>query len=205
MGGENDGVIAAEVTDQVADLDDLLGVKTDRRLVENDDLGVADERLRDADSLAVALGQIANDAVVNVLDLNDLANLRQMLLAIQRTALELVVEVEIFLDGHVQVQGGLLGQIADELFGAQRVGEDVDACDGGLARGGGQVTRENVHGGGFACAVGAEQAYDLTAFYGKADVVDRAEGAVIFDQMFDLYHGFAGILSMFCQKRRQTG
>ena len=53
--GENDGVISSEVTDEVTDLDDLLRVKTNRGLVEDDDGRVVDKRLRDAYSLAVAL------------------------------------------------------------------------------------------------------------------------------------------------------
>ena len=52
---KNDGMILAEVLDEVAYLNDLLRVETDGRLVENKHLRVADERLRNADTLTVAL------------------------------------------------------------------------------------------------------------------------------------------------------
>ena len=53
--GENDRVAFAEALDQVADLDNLLRVKADGRLVQNEDGRVAEQRLRDADALLVAL------------------------------------------------------------------------------------------------------------------------------------------------------
>ena len=55
MGRKNDRVLFAEALDQLADLDDLLGVKADRRLVENDHRRIAQQRLRKADALAIAL------------------------------------------------------------------------------------------------------------------------------------------------------
>ena len=54
MRGQNDGVVAAERSDQVTDLDDLLGVQTDGRFVEDDNLGVADECLCDTDTLTAS-------------------------------------------------------------------------------------------------------------------------------------------------------
>ena len=55
VGGKNDRVALAEALDQVADLDDLLRVEADGRLVQNQDGRVAEQRLRDADALLVAL------------------------------------------------------------------------------------------------------------------------------------------------------
>ena len=55
MRRENDRVRLAERSDEVPDLDYLLRVKTDGRLVEDYNARVADERLRDADSLLIAL------------------------------------------------------------------------------------------------------------------------------------------------------
>ena len=55
VGGKNDRVALAEALDQVADLDDLLRVEADGRLVQNQDGWVAEQRLRDADALLVAL------------------------------------------------------------------------------------------------------------------------------------------------------
>ena len=48
-------MVAAEGSDKVAYLDNLFGVKAYSRLVEDDNLGVSDQRLRDSDPLPVAL------------------------------------------------------------------------------------------------------------------------------------------------------
>ena len=54
--GEDNGVRFAESTDQIADLNDLLWVKTNGRLVKDDDLWIANQCLRDSDALTVSLG-----------------------------------------------------------------------------------------------------------------------------------------------------
>ena len=48
-------MIAGQVLDQLTGLDDLLGVEAGGRLVEDEDVGIVDQRLRQADALLVAL------------------------------------------------------------------------------------------------------------------------------------------------------
>ena len=114
-------MISAQTADQIADLDDLLGVKSHGRLVEDDNLRIADQCLRNADSLTVALGEGADQLTVDVLDLDRLADLRQVRLAIQRAALERVGKLEILLNRHVGIEGRLLGQVADQTLGTDGV------------------------------------------------------------------------------------
>ena len=52
-------MIAGELLDELARLDDLLRVEAGRRLVEDQHVRVVDERLRQADALPVALRQLA--------------------------------------------------------------------------------------------------------------------------------------------------
>ena len=200
MGGENDGVILAQGADQIADLNDLLGVKTHGRLVEDDDLGRAHERSRDAHALAVALGEVADHTVADVGNVDYVADLADVSLAGELTALQLIVEIQVLVDGHIQVQRGLLGKVADLSLGVQGIAQDVDARHADPPRGRGQVAREDIHGGGFACTVGAQEADDLALANGEADVVHGAIGAVVFDKMFDLDHGCC-ILSFRCVPR----
>ena len=189
MGGEDDGVILAQGADQIADLNDLLGVEAYRRLVENDDLGRADECAGDAHALAVALGQVLDDTTPDVPDAHHLADLTDVSLAGELAALQLVVEVQVLVHRHVQVEGRLLGQVADLLFGVEGIPQHVDARHADPSRRGGEVAREDVHGGGLTRAVGPEEADDLALADGEADVVHGAVGAVVLDQMFDLDHG----------------
>lgn len=70
--------------DEVADFNNLLRVQTHGRLVEDEHLRVADERLRDADALAVALGEVFDDPPVHVADADDLADFLDVLRARRR-------------------------------------------------------------------------------------------------------------------------
>ena len=63
MRAENDRVVLAERADEVADFDDLIGVEADGRLVENQNVRVAEQGLRDAYPLAIALGELVDELV----------------------------------------------------------------------------------------------------------------------------------------------
>ena len=56
----------AQLADQGADLADLDRVEARRRLVEDQDVGVVDHRLGQPDPLAVALGELAEDPILDV-------------------------------------------------------------------------------------------------------------------------------------------
>ena len=73
-------MVAAQVFDEGADLDDLLGVQAHGGLVQNEHRGVADQRLGNAHALLIALGEVADEPVVHVFDLHQLADLLQVLL-----------------------------------------------------------------------------------------------------------------------------
>ena len=64
--GENDGVVSGEALDQVADFDDLLGIEADGGLVEDDDVGIVDQSLRDAYALLVAARETLDQLVALV-------------------------------------------------------------------------------------------------------------------------------------------
>jgi hypothetical protein len=50
-------MLAGEALDQFPNLLDLVRIETDGRLVEDDDIGIVDDRLRNADPLFVAAGK----------------------------------------------------------------------------------------------------------------------------------------------------
>src|SRR5882762_1369258 len=77
VGAQNDGVIAGQALDQLARFIDLLGVEAGGGLVENQHVGIVDDGLRKAYTLAIAFGELAEQlvfyvgdgaAVANVLD-----------------------------------------------------------------------------------------------------------------------------------------
>ena len=111
-----------------------------------------------------------------------------MLAAVKLTALEVKSKVEVFPNGHIQIKGRLLGQISYQLFGADGIAENINACNASLARRRRKISRKDIHCGTFACTVGAQKTYDFAFSHLKADVVYRAGGAVIFYKMLNFYH-----------------
>ena len=119
----------AQVSDEIADLNDLLWVKTNRRLVENDNGGISHKCLGDTNSLAVSLGKILDKSAAHIVDLRYLADLLKMLLAIKLAALDLVNEIQVFVNGHINVKGRLLGQKSDKSFSLVGIFEYVNATN----------------------------------------------------------------------------
>ena len=66
----------------------------------------------------------------------------------------------------------------------------IEAADGDAAAVEGAQAFEDFDGGGFAGAVGAEQAEDFAFFDGEADAADGFDVAVALDEIFYLQDGF---------------
>ena len=171
VGAEHHRVVAAQILDQVADLDDLLRVKADGRLVENQHRRIAQQGLRDADALLVALGQVRNQALVNIVDLDKIADLLDVLLLRDLDLLEVVHEIKVLLDRHVHIQRRHLRQIADELLHLGGLVEDAVSRHRHFALAGGEVACDDVHRGGLTGAVRPQKAQDSTLLHGEAHMV----------------------------------
>lgn len=61
MAGQDNCMCPAQLPDELADLDDLCRVQADRRLVQNDEPGAAQQCLCNAHPLLVALGKAADE------------------------------------------------------------------------------------------------------------------------------------------------
>ena len=113
-----------------ARLDDLLRIEPGGRLVEDQDLGVVDERLRQPDALPVALRQLRAVPIGHVGDVRALHHARHPRLALAgRDALDAGDEVEVLADRHVGVERRRFRQVAGAALGLDRVREDVEAGD----------------------------------------------------------------------------
>ena len=179
----------AQFLDQVADLDDLQRVQAHGGFVQNDDLGVAQQRLGDAYTLPVTFGQVGNAAVahsVNAGFLDDFLDLTVQFLAVQ--ALCFAHKSQIFHGGIIQIQGRVFGQIPDLALGFVRVLKDVEPVDAHMAGSGRKAAGHNVHGGGLAGAVGPQKAVYMPFFNFEGDVVDRQEIPVVFAQVLNGDH-----------------
>ena len=194
VGGENDRVILAQALDEGADLNHLLGVETDRRLVQDQHRRIADECLCQADTLLVALGKVLDETVLYVLDLAQRHDVLHMGTARELAFFQVKDEIEIALDGHVQIQRRDLREIADVGLGLDGILENVHAVDERLSGRRGNVAGEHVHGRGLAGAVRAEKSEDLPVLHGKADVVHGFFVTVMLCQISDFDHGSRNLL-----------
>src|SRR5262249_4373097 len=94
-------------------------------------------------------------------------------------------------DAHVLVERRVLGQVADAAPRLDRLLVDVVAADLRAAARRRQVRGEDLHGGGLAGAVRADEAEHLTGAHFEGDRVDRwaRVAAVVLGQLVDANHG----------------
>ena len=86
-------------------------------------------------------------------------------------------EFKVFAGGHVHVQRGLFGEIADTRLGFDRIFVDVVAADGDFPFGRGETAGDNVHGCGFSGAVGANHADDAVRRKHEVEVAEEVLAA----------------------------
>lgn len=92
------------------------------------------------------------------------------------------MEAEEFASGLLLVEGGVLEGDADAAADLVGLGYGVVAGDGDGAAGGEEEGDEHSDDGGFAGAVGSEEAVDFAALDGEIDVIDGLDGAEAADQ-----------------------
>src|SRR5207244_3152746 len=127
---------------------DLGRVESGGRLIEDEHGRIGEQRVGQADALAVALGEGADELPADIGQPAALEHIVQALASLPAVdALDAGPEVEVFGDAHLGVERAVFRHVADPAADLDGVPEDVEAVDGGLARGGGQVAGQNAHGG----------------------------------------------------------
>ena len=206
MAGQNDRVGLTQIPDQGADLDHLRGVKADGRLVQNDDLGCAQQRGGNADTLAVALGQVADEPLLHPLQTRAGSGMlyRRNAVCLFAGALQLGHKKQILPRGHLRIERRQLRQIADAGLGLCGFLCNIMAVDSHGAVCGGNIAGYDIHRGGLACPVGTQQPVNAAVLDGEADILHRGVAAVALCQMLylnqsahsPLSHGFKGIAAV---------
>src|SRR5262249_58126978 len=156
---------------------------------EDQHLRVVDERLCEPDPLAEALREMPEQAAGDAAEaagVDDPADRPRHLAALD--AVDAGREAEVWEHGHVVVEWRVLRQIADAAPDLRGLLEDVEAAHAHGARGGWEKAGYDAQGGGLACAVGAEEAQDLSRARREREILDRCEVAVPFAQVRDFDH-----------------
>ncbi len=183
-------MLPAQRFDQVPDLDDLLRIQPDRRLVENQDRRVVKDRLREADALLEPFRQVPDDPrgdLRQAAALHRPVDLRSHLPG--RHLPDPGDEVEVGAHRHLAVERRRLGQVADPSLHLHRAVEDVVPPHPRRAGVGRHVAGENPHRRRLAGAVRPEESEDLPLVHFEGDPLDRGPSAEGLGQVLDLDHG----------------
>ena len=179
----------AQLPDEVADLDDLCGVQPYGGFIQNDELRAAQQRLRNAHSLTVALGQAADDPGQHFLQPGAVGSGQHLLFALRVLyPLKLCHKIQILLHSHFRVERRLLRQIAYTGFSLLRLLRQTEAGYLYLALGGRQIAGKDIHNGGFARAVWPQQAVDLAVRHRKREILHSRAAAVGLAQVRNFDH-----------------
>ena len=154
-----------------------------RRLVEDQDVGILDQRVGDAEALEHA-ARVRVDAVVGAIGhadlLEDLVDLR--LRIGPRDAVQASRVAQVLAPGHAVVEADAVRQVADAALHLERVPGRIEADDAGPARRRLGQAEEHQDGRRLAGAVLAEQPEDLAGVDLEVEVVDGDEVAVALGQ-----------------------
>ena len=159
MGGKNDAVRIAQLTDERADVANLRRVEADRGFVENDDFRLVDDRLRDADALLVAFGKRADNFTAVILQAAAALGFGQVVGKLRaRHAMQLGGKKQIIVHAHFTVQRRDFRQKADVRLGLCGLAREVVAAYFNVPRLRQQRAGEHLQRGALARAVVTEQA-----------------------------------------------
>jgi hypothetical protein len=167
------GAAVGEGDDEVFDFSAADGVESGGGFIEDDEFRVIDEGLGEADTALHAFGEFSDQAAVDLVEADHFEELGATPVAFGGGEVEEAAEeVDCFPGVEVAVEVGFFGEVADAAFGGDVSGgvpEDLDMSPGGV-----EEPEEHLDGGGFAGAVGSEEAEDFTAADFEIDIIDGA-------------------------------
>ncbi len=145
--------------------------------------------IRQADTLPVALGKIRDDLALHVPQIAEVEHVRDALLqAAAGDFLQRPPVGQILAHAHVGVEGGVFGQVADVLPGAQGIRKDIITSHFRATGRRRQVAGQHLHRGAFARAIGAEKADDFALGDFETDLVHRRHAAIALGKVFNFDH-----------------
>ena len=192
--------------DELAHLMLLVGIEAVGRFVQHQHVGVVQQRLRQPDPAAVALGESVDRLFQYVCERQPVGRL---VTAPGHLGAGVAAhpgdEIEEAFRGHVAVGGSAFRQVAQVGLGAQRVAPDVGAADERGARRRRQEAGDHLHRRRLAGAVRPQEPQHLAPRDGEGDAVDRGEGAEATGEAACFDHRFHGILYRRSRPDQGTG
>ena len=179
MRGEDHCLLPGEFLDQPSDLDDLKGVETRCRLIEDEDLRVVDQRLGQTRTLPEPLRELADVLLEHRFHptlLHDPIDARLQTGSGQAPGLS--TESQVLVDLHRIVEWVRLGQITDFPPDGDGIFLHIDAINGDSPFGGCDVGSDDFHGGALTRPIGSQEAENLPISDIEGHFVQGPRGAV---------------------------
>ena len=116
MRGKQNRVVTTQILDKFPHLPNLIGIQTDRWLIENEELRFMDHRVGQTEPLAEALRQRRNHLALDLGQAAEIRDIRQPLLdSPARNAFESRAKGQILIHPHVVRQRDVLRHVTDML------------------------------------------------------------------------------------------
>jgi hypothetical protein len=175
----------------------LVRVEAVGRLVEDQDLGIVQDRLREADAALEALRQRVDRLIQHLAEMQPRDDVVDALLPARALeAAHVGDEVEEGEGCHLAVTRRTLGQIADLRLRLDGLLLHVEAADPYAAAGGREESRDESHRGRLSRAVRAEKAEHFARLDGEGHVVHRRQMTVALREVRRFYHRQTAPISM---------
>ena len=172
MCGKDNRLLLAHAADDIAHLMLLVWVQAVGRLVQDQNIRVMDDRLRETSAVPIAFGKSIDALVQHRFQEAHLHGaIDGFLFLVAAQAAQFGAKIEEPIDRHVGIGRSIFRQVADEPFGRDRVVNHVESAHQDGACGGGDEAGEHPHRSGFAGAVRPEESEHLPAFNGKGNAV----------------------------------
>ena len=186
---QNQGMLAAEVLNQLPRLHHLNWVDADCRLVQHQHVRLMQYRLRDAHSLPKSLRQLAYVRRAVFLEPANLYDfVRPPAYVVRGHPTNLAHKPKILAHLHVRVQRHGLRQVANMPPGVQRLVHYIVSGDGRGAFGRRVESGDYLHRCGLARAVRPQEAQNLTLLDTERNIRNGREVSVVFANVFQFDH-----------------
>ena len=184
---ERHAALAGLLADELAHLVHARGVEAVHRLVEDDQVGAADQRLREAEPLLHAERVAADAPVLRVRQVHPLEKSPDVLFPGTRERRE---DAQVLLPRQPRIKGGHLDEGPKPLRGIEPVLAQVHAVEEHRPLGRADEPRHDADRRRLPRAVGAQEPVDCPSIDGQVEALERLDGAVSLRQSTDFEDGF---------------
>lgn len=175
--------------DELSHLVLLIRIETVGGLIENQDLGVVQQRLREASAMTVALGKRIDRLMSDRAQKAGVDGAFDCLFFRQPGQIaDIGAEFQETDDRHVIVERRRLGEVADFILREEWLINDRVTTDLRIARAGRDKAGDHAHRGRLPGAVGSKETEHFAGFDREREIIDRVFGPKVFGEIFNFDH-----------------